>query len=257
MKDFRFGAQLYSVRSLCQTADAFRKTAKEIAAIGYKGVQVSGLGPIDPKEIRGICDANGLEIVCTHVSFDDLKDHTDEIIQKHQIFACRYPGLGSMPGAYYDNGLDSLGEFTSELSKIAAKLAAADMHLLYHNHAHEFQRFDGRLVMDVLVENCGSNVQFEIDVFWAQVGGANPVKWLRKCAADVIHFKDGVGTRDNKCEITTVGKGNLDWAEIIKACRDTRVQWAMVEQDNAVDASDPIKCMADAFEFLVGMGVRP
>jgi sugar phosphate isomerase/epimerase len=230
---------------------------KEIAAIGYKGVQVSGLGPIDPNEIREVCDANGLTIVCTHVPYDDLKDHTGDIIQKHQIFGCRYPGLGSMPGKFYDSGLDSLREFIREINGIAAKLANADMRLLYHNHSHEFQRFDGKLAMDVLIEECSPDIEFELDVYWIQCGGGNPVKWLRGRSSDIIHFKDMIGTKENKNDITTVGKGNLDWREIIQACRDTRVRWAMVEQDNAVDAPEPIRCMADAFEFLVQMGCRP
>ncbi|MDR1599739.1 MAG: sugar phosphate isomerase/epimerase [Oscillospiraceae bacterium] len=255
---FRFGAQLYSVRERCQTPDGFRKTMGEIAAIGYKGVQVSGQGrDIDPRVIRDACDRHGLEIVCTHVPFEDLRDHLDKIVQTHQIYGCEYPGLGSMPGKYYENGLASLEVFAAELTAIADKLAAHGMRLLYHNHAHEFQRFDGKLAFDLLRERCGENVQFEIDTFWVQCGGGDPVKYLRGRSADIVHFKDMLGTARNGNMICTVGKGNLDWPAIIQACRETRARWAMVEQDNAAELGDSIQAMADAYGFLVSMGVDP
>ncbi|MDR2656598.1 MAG: sugar phosphate isomerase/epimerase [Oscillospiraceae bacterium] len=255
---FRFGAQLYSVRERCQTPEGFRQTVKEIAAIGYKGVQVSGQSrDIDPRVIRDACDSNGLSIVCTHVPFDDLKDQLDKIIQNHQIYSCRYPGLGSLPMQYYENGVASLMDFISIINGIADKLADHDMRLLYHNHAHEFQRFNGRLAFDLLREQCNENVQFEIDTFWVQCGGGDPVKALRGRSADVIHFKDMLGTAKNGNIICTVGKGNLDWPEIIQTCRETRVQWAMVEQDNAAELGDSIRAMADAFDFLVKQGVEP
>ncbi|GHU72434.1 sugar phosphate isomerase [Clostridia bacterium] len=257
-KPFRFGAQLYTVRDRCQTPEGFQQTMKEVAAIGYKGVQVSGQNPaIDPQLIRDACDANGLTITCTHVPFDDLKDQLDKIIQNHQIYNCQYPGLGSMPGKFYEDGLTSLREFVSILSGIADKLAEHDMHLLYHNHAHEFQRFDGKLAFDLLREECCPNVQFEIDTFWVQCGGGDPVKYLRGRSADIIHFKDMLGTAKNGNVICTVGKGNLDWPAIIQTCRETGVQWAMIEQDNAAEQGDSIQALAYAYDFLTKLGVDP
>ncbi|GHU73618.1 AP endonuclease [Clostridia bacterium] len=255
---FRFGAQLYTIRDRCQSPEGFRQTMKEVAAIGYKGVQISGQHPgIAAGFIRECCDAAGLTIECTHVPFNDLTDQLDKIIQNHQIYNCRYPGLGSMPGQYYERGVSSLTEFCGILNGVADKLADAGMHLLYHNHAHEFQRFDGRLAFEILREQCNDNVQFEIDTYWVQCGGGDPATYLRARSADIIHFKDMIGTAKNSNAICTVGKGNLDWPGIIQACRDKQIQWAMVEQDNAAEQGDSITALADAFDFLVKMGVDP
>jgi sugar phosphate isomerase/epimerase len=30
-----------------------------------------------------------------------------------------------------------------------------------------------------------------------------------------------------------VGEGNLDWAEILEACRDAKTKWLIVEQDES------------------------
>lgn len=256
MKDFRFGAQLFSIRTLCQNAEDFRRSMKEIAKIGYKGVQVSAIGAIEPKEVRAICDENGLEIVCTHVPFKEIVEDTENCIAKHKTYGCKYPGLGGLPFDYYEKGIDGIRQFIKEFNGAADKMAESGMSLLYHNHAHELAKFDGVTPFEVLTRECSPNVQFEIDVYWVQVGGGNPIEYLKGRSSDVIHFKDMVGTRDSKSQITTVGKGNMDWAGIIEACRATRVKWAMVEQDNAVDEPDPIGCLAFAYEFLTKMGVR-
>jgi len=256
MQDFRIGAQLYSIRSLCQTPEGFQKAMRDVAAAGYKGVQVSGAGPFEPQFVRDTCDANGLEIVCTHVSFDEITEDTAASVAKHRVYGCRYPGLGSMPGVYYEEGLTSLRRFIAKIGKAADEYAEAGMRLLYHNHAHEFQRFEGKPALTWLMEECPPSLQFEIDTYWVQCGGGDPKQWLRGRSADVVHFKDMVGTAKNTCEITTVGKGNLDWPGIIRACRETQVQWAMVEQDNAVDEDDPVGCLAFALDYLQGLGCR-
>ena len=258
MEDFRIGAQLYSVRTLCQDIGGFKETMRRIAAIGYKGVQVSGVGPFEPRVVRDVCDDNGLEIVCTHVSFDEITKDTEASVQKHKILGCSYPGLGSMPCCYYDDGVNSLREFIAEFNKAGSIYTKYGMRLLYHNHAHEFQRFtvDGRLVtaIEIMMEEITSDVQFLLDLFWVQVGGGDPVKFLYGRSADIIHFKDLLGGKDNTSVIATVGKGNLDWDGIIEACRRTQVKWAMIEQDNAVDEDDPVGCLAYAFDFLMEKG---
>ena len=44
------GAQLYTVREFTKTADDYARTIERVAKIGYKCVQVSGVGPaVDAK----------------------------------------------------------------------------------------------------------------------------------------------------------------------------------------------------------------
>lgn len=59
MKISQAAAQLYTVRDFCKTAADLAETAKKIRTIGYEAVQVSGVGPIDPVEIRHIMEAAG------------------------------------------------------------------------------------------------------------------------------------------------------------------------------------------------------
>ena len=101
-------------------------------------------------------------------------------------------------------------------------------------------------------------VQFELDSYWVQAGGANPVSWFRKVNGrmDVAHFKDMRGC-DNFSPVQTmvpVGSGNLDWAALKLACEETAVKFAEVEQDNASDMDDPLSQMEISANNLKKMG---
>lgn len=50
--DKRIGAQLYTLREFCQTAEDFDDTLKKVSEIGYKIIQVSGIGPISAADIK-------------------------------------------------------------------------------------------------------------------------------------------------------------------------------------------------------------
>lgn len=47
-----------------------------------------------------------------------------------------------------------------------------------------------------------------------------------------------------------MGSGNLDWAALKKACEETGVIYAEVEQDNAAMMEDPLGQMKRSCEFL-------
>ena len=48
--DKRIGAQLYTLRDFTQTEEDFEKSMKKVPDMGYKMVQMSGVGPIAPEE---------------------------------------------------------------------------------------------------------------------------------------------------------------------------------------------------------------
>ena len=54
MADTVLGAQMYTVREFAKTPADIAKSVKKVRAIGYEAIQVSGLGPIDDKELKKI-----------------------------------------------------------------------------------------------------------------------------------------------------------------------------------------------------------
>ncbi len=68
----------------------------------------------------------------------------------------------------------------------------------------------------------------------------------------VVHFKD-MAVVDNKAIMAEVGEGNLNWKDIIKACKDTNVEWCPVEQD--ICQRNPFESMQISYNNLKKMGL--
>ncbi len=258
MKNFIVGAQLYSVRKFMQNKPYIDATFKAIRAMGYTTVQLSGQNrAIEDEFFADKLKEHGLRCVVTHNSLKDFEEDLDALVKRHRTWDCKYAGLGAMPGEFHEDA-EGFKRFVERANEIGKKLKDHGLVFVYHNHAFEFARYGGTLGMDVLFDNFGDNVQFELDTYWAQAGGADPVAWIRKVDGrmDVMHFKDMAGSNgfNPHCEMKPIGSGNLNWTEIKKACEETHVLFSEVEQDNANDKPDPLGELAASAEFLKKTG---
>jgi len=249
------GAQLYTVRQFTQTRDDIAKTLKKVADIGYRVIQISAFGSIDPKETARLAEDSGLTIASTHVAWDRFLNDLDAVIEEHLVYKCVHPAIGSLPGEY--RGADGVKRFVDELGPIAEKLAQAGMDFSYHNHSHEFVRYGDKTMMDMLYEWADpSLLKFELDVYWVQHGGADPALWVRKCAGrePLLHLKDMRITPQREQRYAEVGEGNLNWEAILAAAREGGVEWYLVEQDQCYDR-DPFESLAISYRNLRAMGL--
>ena len=53
-------AQLFTCHEYTKTPKDIAETLKKVKKIGYDAVQISALGPIDPKELAKMLDGEGL-----------------------------------------------------------------------------------------------------------------------------------------------------------------------------------------------------
>ncbi len=250
MDRMHIAAQLYTLREYMKTPEDIRSTLEKVRKIGYEAVQLSGLGPIDAQELKNICDSLGLTICATHVSNDLLHHHLDQVITEHKIWGCKYVGIGSI-SPDYPKTIEGYTKYARDISAIGAALRKEGMVLIYHNHNFEFEKFGGRTALEILMDETDkASVDFEIDTYWVQAGGANPVKWLNKVAdrMDVVHFKD-MAIYDHQQTICEIGVGNLDWADIIDTCRKNKVLWYCIEQDSCRDG-DPFASLEISWKYL-------
>ena len=97
-------------------------------------------------------------------------------------------------------------------------------------------------------------VIFEIDTYWIQHGGGDPASWIRKLKGrlPLVHLKD-MGISKGKQVMTEVGEGNLNWQEILSACKDAGLIWYIVEQD--ICQRDPFESLGISLRNLKGMGL--
>ena len=255
------GAQLYSIRTLLQTAESMDEALGQLKEIGYTSVQMSGQSADIPAEkIKELLDKHGLVCPTTHGSFKAFEENLPEVIRVHRLWGAQYPGVGSMPGEFADTE-EGFHEFAKRANLVARRLKDEGLTFIYHNHAFEFQKFRGVAGLQILLDEM-PDAQFELDVYWLQSGGVNPVDWIRKVEGrmDIVHFKEMVGCRKSPdhpymTDMAPIGEGNMDWQKIMQASDDTHVKYAFIEQDNAVK-TDPMDCMRRSFVNLSALGGR-
>jgi sugar phosphate isomerase/epimerase len=251
----KIAAQLYTVREFTQTPEDIAETMKKVAAIGYEAVQLSALAPMDPKELRAICDGEGLTVCATHIGYERIANDPDGVIEEHNTLGCKYPAIGGLPGEYRTDG-ESYSRFAEECSEAVKPLAAAGMTFAYHNHSFELEKFGDRTGLQILYEDSDPELfTAELDTYWVQHGGGSPLAWIDKLGSrnHIIHFKD-MTMKGREQIMTEIGEGNLDWPGIIAACERAGTEWYIVEQDTC--QRDPFESLKISFDNLKAMGVK-
>lgn len=249
-------AQLYTIREYTQTLEDFRTSMEKVRDIGYTAVQVSAIGPIPHEDVKAVVDDLGLTICITHIGFDRLQNDIEGVIAQHKLWECPNVAVGSMPQAYRSGGEDAFKRFAQEATDIGEALAEADLTFSYHNHSFEFVRFGDRTGLDVIYEESDPKyLQAEIDTFWVQHGGGDPIAWIRKMTdrMPVIHFKDMV-IYEGEQTMAEIGEGNLNWPGILEACEDANVEWYAIEQDRCM--RNPFESLKISYDNLRAMGVE-
>lgn len=180
------GIQLYSVRDGMEKD--FEGTLKKVSELGYKGVEFAGFFDHTAEEVKALLDKYGLEILGTHSSFDDLVNKYDETIAYHKIIGNPNYGLGG-----YDlTTQEKIDRFVELVGPVTEKLKADGLTFTYHNHYQEFDiKADGRMIYEQLIYR--TNINFEVDIYWAYTAGLDPVKLMERLGDRVklAHIKDG------------------------------------------------------------------
>ena len=247
-------AQLYTVRDFMQTDEQFVETIDKVKKIGYTAVQLSGHTKVSVDCITETVKAAGLKVCITHIGFERFLNDFDNVVKEHKAWGCNVIGVGGMPGAYTESK-DGILEFAKLANSIGDKLSAFGMKFAYHNHSHEFKKYNGISGMDLLIENTGENFEFIPDLYWIQNAGVNPYAWLYKVKGRVstIHYKD-MGVKGNDSMMTEIGNGNMDYKLLTEVCTEIGVKYCAIEQD--VCPGDPFVSLKMSYDYLASIGLK-
>ena len=260
----KLAVQMYTVRDFTHTATELAATLDKVRSIGYEAVQLSAVGAMDGTSpevdaalARRMLDNSGLKCIATHRSWNDVANRTEAEIEFHHTLGCDYTAIGGLPSGYGDRVEDAFTRFVEDAGPVVSRLREAGIRFGYHNHAFEFVRIGpGRRTAYDLLIDCGNpGLLLELDVYWADHAGINPVRLFERCKGrmPVIHIKDKEVSPEGDPVMAPIGDGNLDWEGIVPACRAAEVEWYAVEQD--VCRRDPFECLQSSFTFLRSMGL--
>ena len=196
--------------------------------------------------IKEICDENGIKVIVTHEPMEKILDDPEATIARQHAMGC--PNT-----AFSGRAPDAAGyaKMAADMARVAPVYTAAGITLSYHNHAHEFQSFDGKTGMDILFDE--PLVQFELDMYWVQRGGASPEHWARKTKGrfPICHVKDmAFSAEDASEEMAALGDGNLDLKTIFDETIASGCQCILFEQDGNWINDDPWEAAERAYKYV-------
>lgn len=252
----KIGIQISSVKKLLQTPESVRNSFKKCTEIGYKYIQIQWIAPSVPDEaIRDALLESGLECVGTQESYKEVFPNIKKYIKMNQMWGGKYV-CSSATGM--ENTFSSVGECLNaakEFNKMAERLKDEGLIFAFHPTNSYIVETGGKTSLDIIMENTGGDVQFNLDMYHIQTSGNDPVEWLKKAAgrADMIHFKDYMTVRSNTV-LCPVGQGEIAWAEVIAACAETGVKYCFAEQEGLERGA--FKYLGESYEFMKSHGLE-
>lgn len=247
MRKIKIGTQLFSLKKYLQKEENVPIVFEKLKNMGAEVVQVSQMCEIDSKKLGQISRDFDLPICITHSKVDRIKNDLDRLAEEHLDFGCKNIGIGMMPKEYRESK-DGLLAFIDLLNETAEKLKKYDMTIAYHNHHIEFKKYDDDLIYDMLIEQTDNAVQFIPDTFWIKVGGYSPQEYIKKLNGRIntLHLKDYKKILGLPI-FRAIGKGDLDFVDILKVAEESKVENAVVELDFSFN---PYKSMEYSLNHL-------
>jgi len=240
--------QLYTIRTQLQDPSRLGPVLQRLREIGYRSVEVAGLGPKTVGRFGEELRRAGLGACAAHVALDRLAGDLDSVAAECGEWGCEYVVIPSLPETYRSE--QGYLRFAAEAVELASRLRTSGLQLVYHNHSHELERFGRQTGLDTLFGAASPDaLQAELDTYWLQYGGANPADWIRrfKHRVPLVHVKDMAIDLGRPVDVE-VGEGNLNWVEILSACREAETRWLVVEQDEP--RRDPMQSVAISYANL-------
>ena len=241
--------QLYTVRELC--AQDFAGTVKQVAEIGYQGVELAGLHGMAPKDFRALADDLGLKVCSAHMAMP-TNENAAQLLDEAK--ALGNPLIISGVGPDNCKTVDLCRQAAETFLAATEALKGSGVSFGFHNHWWEFQKVEGQLPHDILM--AGAPDAFpEIDVYWCQYGGCDAAEQVarKKGRAPVLHIKDGPLVPDQPQPHTAVGKGKMNMPAVIAAADPNVLKWLIVELDSC--ATDMMQAVIDSYQYMTENGL--
>ncbi|MBD1430373.1 sugar phosphate isomerase/epimerase family protein [Sphingobacterium litopenaei] len=260
------GLQIYSLRDLLSQDP--KLTLETVAKVGYTHIETFGVDVANNSfwglkvpELKKILSDNGLSTFSGHYDLGkylDRNNNDKESVEKYVEIAAE---LGQQYVIAPVNPMHDLNnlkvedyQYAAEQLNKAGKIAKkAGLKIGYHNHFWEFRQFaNNTRGLDIMLAFTEKDlVAFEMDLFWIEKAGLNPISYFEKYPGrfEMWHVKDMdkqftktvVGEEYDQSPLdsifkdvkyTEVGSGTIDFVNIIQAAQKSGLVHAFVEQDD-------------------------
>ena len=256
------GLQLYSIREVIGSPEKYAQNHIEVfarlASWGYTAVEAAsydqGKGTfygVSPQQFKADCEAAGLKPISSHatrgLNAEELKNHDftealkwwDKAIADHKAAGMQYivtPGWG-VPKTLEE--AQTLCDYTNAIGR---KCQAAGLKYGYHTHSHEYQKVEGQVWIDYMMQHTDASLFFwQMDTYWCVMGQQSPVQYFKKYPGRfaMLHIKD----------LYELGEsGMVDFNAIFRSAETAGLENYIVEMegtDGTIDIMEGVRRCAD------------
>ena len=249
-------------------------TFKYLKEIGYDYVEL-GQTPEDPVAFKALLDKYGLGIISGHLSIDSVINDTEKMINYCKTFGIKYFVNGWFDDDHLKGGPNEAVAI-EKLTSAGKILKENGIQLFHHNHAQEFNSYEGKYCLDWLLEEVSTDILHpQIDTGWVRYSGLDPCEALKKYNGmiEVVHLKDfyadnyskdeefipfGQPRRDEDApgfKFTPIGHGVQKFDRIINTIKELgTTEMVVVEQDYSEDIS-LLEAAKLSREYLRSLGI--
>jgi len=232
------GFQVWTIKD--QLIKDFSGTLKMMAGLGYESVEMcsppgyesSGFGPLmkmKAAEMKKIVEDCGLKLESTHYGMGELRNNLSERID----FAGESGQKQMICSSFWlpkDAKMSDWMKAVDELNEIGVQTKKAGIQMGFHNHHMEFEKLEGKLIYDALMENFDPDLvkmQFQVAVISI---GYKAATYFNKYPGRFIsaHLADWSKSSNKN---VPAGQGEVDWKELFAAAKKCGVKNYFVEMD--------------------------
>lgn len=271
MKNIKIGLQLYSVRD--EMEKDMKGTLQKVKEMGYDYVEFAGYFGNSAEQVRGMLDELGLQCKSVHQRYDLFLEEGVEACKFLNTIGAQYSAIPHMDTKNHKGGSDWEAA-VEDITKTAKLLADNGIKMLYHNHEFEFERYEGKFLMDWLYEAVPA-LGVQIDTCWIRFAGYEPTEYIEKYAdrLPIIHLKDFICKKDIGAARTLsddsgkipskeetgfdyrpLGQGINDIPAILEAAERVGALYAIVEQDGWEKGKTSLQSVKESREYLKSIG---
>ncbi|NND79883.1 MAG: sugar phosphate isomerase/epimerase [Maribacter sp.] len=232
-----YGIQLYSLRN--QFKKDVEGSLKTISDWGLTNLEGGSTYGLSFEEFDALLTEYKLDVVSVGASFEDLRDNPEKVLENAKQFGAKYVMCAWIPHEGNDFDIENVKEAVAVFNKAGKLLKDEGITLAYHAHGYEFRPYANGTLFDYMADNA-EYFAFEMDVYWVQHGGADPMALLNKYPDKFVlfHLKDmekgvvGNNTGHEDVETNVVlGTGQIDIKGIVKRGIELGVKYMFIEDE--------------------------
>lgn len=237
---FPIGVESYTYRN--SFPKSVVATLDTIKALGITDMEAGAPKGMTPQEFKKLCDERGIKISSTGAGYEPIVKDPVEIVNRAKSLGASYVMVSWIPHQKGNFTLENAKKAVEDFNRVGKTLKENGLTFCYHNHGYEFQPHENGTLFDYIVKNTNPEyVSFEMDILWAQHGGADPVALLKKYGSrfKLMHLKDL--KKGIKGDLTggtppendvTLGDGQINIPEILRLAKKAGIEHYYIEDES-------------------------